>query len=197
MNSRLHRTPAGIASAAAPAPVGNGPPPIACRQSSDERSRQRRRSARSAVRSLLLDPDRPVLDRRGLGRSAPPPSDGATRDHADGDITRLERDEHALRTDLTEVDVQLIGRDGQPRPWPAGLGSPPGPVPADRSVAGATTRPRCTDPRLHGGRDRDQPRREWQLDLGHHHSGGRWHLLHSRAMTARRGAGSVGRFGRT
>jgi hypothetical protein len=32
----------------------------------------------------------------------------------------LERDEHALRTDLTQVDVQLIGRDGQPGPWPAG-----------------------------------------------------------------------------
>ena len=54
----------------------------------------------------------------------------------------LERDEHALRTDLTEVDVQLIGRDGQPRPWPAGrrLLAGPGPGrPADRSVAGATT----------------------------------------------------------
>jgi hypothetical protein len=43
-----------------------------------------------------------------------------TRDHADVDIMLLERDEHALRTDLTEVDVQLIGRDGQPGPWPAG-----------------------------------------------------------------------------
>lgn len=31
----------------------------------------------------------------------------------------LERDEHALGTDLTQVDVQLIGRDGRPGPWPA------------------------------------------------------------------------------
>ena len=54
----------------------------------------------------------------------------------------LERDEHALRTDLTEVDVQLIGRDGQPGPWPAGRrllagpgpGRPRPPIGADRLV---------------------------------------------------------------
>jgi hypothetical protein len=65
-----------------------------------------------------------------------------TRDHADVDIMLLERDEHALRTDLTEVDVQLIGRDGQPGPWPAGRrllagpgpGRPRPPIGADRLV---------------------------------------------------------------
>ncbi len=64
-----------------------------------------------------------------------------TRDHADVDIMLLERDEHALRTDLTQVDVQLIGRDGQSGPWPAGrrllvgpgLG-PRRPIGADRLV---------------------------------------------------------------
>jgi len=50
-----------------------------------------------------------------------------TRDHADVDIMLLERDEHALRTDLTEVDVQLTGHDGQPGPWPAGRRLTPGP----------------------------------------------------------------------
>jgi hypothetical protein len=65
-----------------------------------------------------------------------------TRDHADVDIMLLERDEHALRTDLTEVDVQLIDRDGQPGPWPAGRrllagpgpGRPRPPIGADRLV---------------------------------------------------------------
>ena len=64
-----------------------------------------------------------------------------TRDHADVDIMLLERDEHALRTDLTEVDVQLIGRDGQPGPWPGlrllagpGPGRPRPPIGADRLV---------------------------------------------------------------
>jgi hypothetical protein len=64
-----------------------------------------------------------------------------TRDHADVDIMLLERDEHALRTDLTQVDVQLIGRDGQSGPWPAGrrLLAGPGlgprrPIGADRLV---------------------------------------------------------------
>ena len=58
-----------------------------------------------------------------------------TRDHADVDIMLLERDEHALRTDLTQVDIQLISRDGQPGPWPAGrrLLAGPGPGP-DRLV---------------------------------------------------------------
>jgi hypothetical protein len=39
----------------------------------------------------------------------------------------LERDEHALRTDLTEVDVQLNHRDGQPGSWPVGPRSVAGP----------------------------------------------------------------------
>ncbi len=50
-----------------------------------------------------------------------------TRDHADVDIMLLERDEHALRTDLAEVDVHLMGRDGQPAPWAAGQRLPGGP----------------------------------------------------------------------
>jgi hypothetical protein len=71
-----------------------------------------------AVRSLLSDLTVPYWIAGGwaidlaVGR--------VTRDHADVDIMLLERDEHALRTDLTQVDVQLIGRDGQPGPWPAG-----------------------------------------------------------------------------
>ena len=71
-----------------------------------------------AVRSLLSDLTVPYWIAGGwaidlaVGR--------VTRDHADVDIMLLERDEHALRTDLTQVDVQLIGRDGQPSPWPAG-----------------------------------------------------------------------------
>jgi hypothetical protein len=62
-----------------------------------------------------------------------------TRDHADVDIMLLERDEHALRADLTEVDVQLTGRDGQPGPWPAGrrLLAGPGPGPRPRPPTGA------------------------------------------------------------
>jgi len=72
-----------------------------------------------------------------------------TRDHADVDIMLLERDEHALRTDLTEVDVQLIGRDGQPGPWPAGRrllagpgpGRPRPPIGADRLVLHSTNLP--------------------------------------------------------
>jgi hypothetical protein len=76
-----------------------------------------------AVRSLLSDLTVPYWIAGGwaidlaVGR--------VTRDHADVDIMLLERDEHALRTDLTEVDVQLIGHDGQPGPWPAG--TEPGP----------------------------------------------------------------------
>ena len=71
-----------------------------------------------AVRSLLSDLTVPYWIAGGwaidlaVGR--------VTRDHADVDIMLLERDEHALRTDPTQVDVQLIGRDGQPSPWPAG-----------------------------------------------------------------------------
>jgi Aminoglycoside-2''-adenylyltransferase len=69
-----------------------------------------------AVRSLLSDLTVPYWIAGGwaidlaVGR--------VTRDHADVDTVLLERDEHALRTDLKEVDVQLIGRDGQPGPWP-------------------------------------------------------------------------------
>ena len=71
-----------------------------------------------AVRSLLSDLTVPYWIAGGwaidlaVGR--------VTRDHADVDIMLLERDEHALRTDLTEVDVQPTGRDRQPGPWPAG-----------------------------------------------------------------------------
>ena len=82
-----------------------------------------------AVRSLLSDLTVPYWIAGGwaidlaVGR--------VTRDHADVDIMLLERDEHALRTDLTQVDVQLTGRDGQPGPWPAGrrllAGPEPGP----------------------------------------------------------------------
>jgi Aminoglycoside-2''-adenylyltransferase len=76
-----------------------------------------------AVRSLLSDLTVPYWIAGGwaidlaVGR--------VTRDHADVDIMLLERDEHALRTDLTEVDVQLIGQDRRPGPWPAG--TEPGP----------------------------------------------------------------------
>ena len=82
-----------------------------------------------AVRALLSDLTVPYWIAGGwaidlaVGR--------VTRDHADVDIMLLERDEHALRTDLTQVDVQLIGREGQPGPWPAGrrllAGPHPGP----------------------------------------------------------------------
>ena len=64
-----------------------------------------------AVRSLLSDLTVPYWIAGGwaidlaVGR--------VTRDHADVDIMLLERDEHALRTDLTQVDIQLISRDGQ------------------------------------------------------------------------------------
>jgi Aminoglycoside-2''-adenylyltransferase len=82
-----------------------------------------------AVRSLLSDLTVPYWIAGGwaidlaVGR--------VTRDHADIDIMLLERDEHALRTDLTEVDVQLIGHDGQPGPWPAGTEpGPRRPIPA-------------------------------------------------------------------
>ena len=88
-----------------------------------------------AVRSLLSDLTVPYWIAGGwaidlaVGR--------VTRDHADVDIMLLERDEHALQTDLTQVDIQLIGRDGQPGPWPVGrrLLAGPGPGPR-RPVAG-------------------------------------------------------------
>jgi hypothetical protein len=49
-----------------------------------------------------------------------------TRDHADVDVMRLERDKHALWSDLTEVDVEPAGAPGPGRlilhsdklPWP-------------------------------------------------------------------------------
>jgi len=76
-----------------------------------------------------------------------------TRDHADVDIMLLERDEHALRTDLTEVDVQLIVRDGQPGPWRAGRrllagpgpGRPRPPIGADRLVLHSKNLPLPTE----------------------------------------------------
>ena len=76
-----------------------------------------------------------------------------TREHADVDIMLLERDEHALRTDLTEVDVQLIGRDGQRGRWPAGRrllagpgpGRPRPPIGADRLVLHSENLPLPTE----------------------------------------------------
>ena len=88
-----------------------------------------------AVRSLLSDLSVPYWIAGGwaidlaVGR--------VTRDHADVDIMLLERDEHALRTDLTEVDVQLVGRDGQPGPWPAGRRLLAGPGPGPRRPVAA------------------------------------------------------------
>ena len=38
-----------------------------------------------------------------------------TRDHADVDVMLLERDKHALRDDLPEDEVQITGRDKEPR----------------------------------------------------------------------------------
>lgn len=61
-----------------------------------------------------------------------------TRDHADVDVMLLERDEHALGTDLAQVDVRLIDRDGQPGPWPAGRRLVTGPGP--RRLAGGAGR---------------------------------------------------------
>jgi hypothetical protein len=58
-----------------------------------------------------------------------------TRDHADVDVMLLERDEHALGTDLTRADDRLIGRDGQPGLWPAGRRLLVGPG-AQRPVGG-------------------------------------------------------------
>jgi hypothetical protein len=105
-----------------------------------------------AVRALLSDLTVPYWIAGGwaidlaVGR--------VTRDHADVDIMLLERDEHALRTDLTQVDVQLIGRGGQPGPWPAGrrllAGPHPGPSspPTASSCTARTSRcpPRCSWP---------------------------------------------------
>jgi Aminoglycoside-2''-adenylyltransferase len=80
-----------------------------------------------AVRSLLSDLTVPYWIAGGwaidlaVGR--------VTRDHADVDVMLLERDEHALGTDLTQVDVRLIDRDGQPGLWPAGRRLLAGPGP--------------------------------------------------------------------
>jgi len=43
-----------------------------------------------------------------------------TREHADVDLVLLERDEHALRSDLHGVELALVDPDGRQRPWPAG-----------------------------------------------------------------------------
>jgi hypothetical protein len=44
-----------------------------------------------------------------------------TRPHDDVDVVLLERDEHALRTDLADVELQLtVGPDQQKQPWPTG-----------------------------------------------------------------------------
>ena len=97
-----------------------------------------------AVRSLLSDLTVPYWIAGGwaidlaVGR--------VTRDHADVDIMLLERDEHALRTDLTEVDVQLTGRDGQPGPWPAAGGSPPAPAASSCTARTSRCPPRCSWP---------------------------------------------------
>jgi hypothetical protein len=42
------------------------------------------------------------------------------RPHGDIDLMVLERDEHALRTDLIGVDLQLVDPDGRQRQWPIG-----------------------------------------------------------------------------
>lgn len=44
-----------------------------------------------------------------------------TRPHADVDVMILERDEHALRTDLADVELTLVsGPKNEEQPWPAG-----------------------------------------------------------------------------
>ena len=44
-----------------------------------------------------------------------------TRPHGDIDVVLLERDEHALRTDLADVDLLLMtGPDHREQPWPPG-----------------------------------------------------------------------------
>jgi Aminoglycoside-2''-adenylyltransferase len=44
-----------------------------------------------------------------------------TRPHEDVDVVLLERDEHALRTDLPDVELQLtVGPDDEEQPWPSG-----------------------------------------------------------------------------
>lgn len=61
-----------------------------------------------------------------------------TRPHGDIDVVLLERDEHALRTDLPGVDLLLItGPDHREQPWPPGR----------RLVAGSD-RVRLRSPRL-------------------------------------------------
>jgi hypothetical protein len=41
------------------------------------------------------------------------------RDYADVGVMLLDRDEHSPDTGLTQAGVRLLGRDGQPGPWPA------------------------------------------------------------------------------
>lgn len=48
-----------------------------------------------------------------------------TRPHADVDVMILERDEHALRTDLEDVELTLVsGPKNEEQPWPAGRRGP-------------------------------------------------------------------------
>jgi hypothetical protein len=71
-----------------------------------------------AVRSLLSDLTVPYWIVGGWAIDLA--AGRVTREHADVDVMLLERDEHALRTDLTGVNVRFVGRGGQPGPWPAG-----------------------------------------------------------------------------
>jgi hypothetical protein len=111
---------------------GNGPAVIAWRKFPMNNPSDAGFGPVLAVRSLLSDLTVPYWIAGGwaidlaVGR--------VTRDHADVDIMLLERDEHALRTDLTQVGVELIGRDGQPGPWPAGRRLLAGPGPGPRRL---------------------------------------------------------------
>ncbi len=89
-----------------------------------------------AVRSLLSDLTVPYWIAGGWAIDLA--AGRVTREHADVDVMLHERDEHALRTDLTRADVRLIGRDGQPGPWPAGRRLFPGSGP--RRLAGGADR---------------------------------------------------------
>jgi hypothetical protein len=89
-----------------------------------------------AVRSLLSDLTVPYWIVGGWAIDLA--AGRVTREHADVDVMLLERDEHALRTDLTGVNVRFVGRGGQPGPWPAGRRLLPGPGP--RRLAGGAGR---------------------------------------------------------
>jgi hypothetical protein len=63
---------------------------------------------------------------------------GPTRSHGDIDVVLLERDEHALRTDLPDVDLLLVtGPGDHEQPWPPG-----------RRLAAGADRIRLKSPRL-------------------------------------------------